>query len=481
VQPTGLVEHSMSAQRLIDAVKANRVEAFRALLSNCDVDLNEHSLLHWAIIYRRVEMIDELVSSGCDVNVPGLFDGQFPLYTAVNTRAVDIARKLLDYGANPDLGVTERRSSYTTNDEPMQVTATPLLKAIDSDCIELVKMLLCAKADVNQADQDGYSPLVLAVEKGTTDVITLLLQNGADIECVGPTGRSVFDMASKESVQKALQSHLSRGNSAQPPASVTHPPSRRHRSGWRWFGGMFKANSSGNSGTIAVPSPSSVSAATTPPSDEVKGGGTTADREVPPTQMVTPSERSREAFPVEGSQARYIMPPRPSRAAILAAKNTAADATAAASAQPTARRHDPIASTTATVRTVWVPTAGPTYPLVVAQAEVPQLQGRGAAAIGKPGAHHSAPQAPPQGQQLQHQKLLNILTALRQRVTTLEDERHSMRELRRTVTEQGKQLAEQRAQIAELKQDLQRRMAEAAVVREEDMWDEVVGPVKGRI
>jgi hypothetical protein len=299
-----------------------------------------------------------------------------------------------------------------------------------------------------------------------TDVITLLLQNGADIECVGPTGRSVFDMASKESVQKALQGHLTKGNSAQPPASVTHPPSRRHRNGWRWFGGMFKANSSGNSGTVAVPSPSSVSAATTPPSDEVKGSGTTADREVPPTQMVTPSERSREAFPVEGSHARYIMPPRPSRAAILAAKNTAEDATGTtATAQSAARRHDPIASTTATVRTVSVPAAGPTYPLVVAQ-------------VGTP---HTAPQAPPPGQQLQHQELLNMLTVLRQRVTTLEDERPSIGELRRTVTEQGRQLAEQRAQIAELKQHQQRRMAEAAVVREEDMWDEVVGPVKGRI
>jgi hypothetical protein len=74
-----------------------------------------------------------------------------------------------------------------------------------------------------------------------------------------------------------------------------------------------------------------------------------------------------------------------------------------------------------------------------------------------------------------------MLTVLRQRVTTLEDERPSIGELRRTVTEQGRQLAEQRAQIAELKQHQQRRMAEAAVVREEDMWDEVVGPVKGRI
>jgi hypothetical protein len=471
----------MSAQRLIDAVKSNRVEAFRALLSNCDVDLNEHSLLHWAIIYRRVEMIDELVSSGCDVNMPGLFDGQFPLYTAVNTHAVDIARKLLDYGANPDLGMTERRSSYATTDEPMQVTATPLLKAIDSDRIELVKMLLCAKADVNQADQDGYTPLVLAVEKGMTDVVTLLLQNGADIECVGPTGRSVFDMVSKESVQKVLQGHLTRGASAQP-ATRTQPQSRRHRSGWKWFGGMFKANSSGNSGTIAVPSPSSVSAAKTLPLDAVKGGGgTRAEREVAPVHVVTPTEQSRGPCAIEGSQARYIMPPRPSRAAILAAKNTAADATAAPSTQTTARHHHPIASTTATVRTVSVPAAGPTYPLVVAQVEVPPLQGHEAAAIGKPAAHHSAPHAPPPGQQLQHQELLDMLTALRQRVTTLEDERHSMRELRRTVTEQGKQLTEQRAQIAELKQDLQRRMAEAAIVREEDKWDEVVGPVKGRI
>lgn len=65
-------------------------------------------------------------------------------------------------------------------------TITPLLKAIDLRNTEAVRLLINAGANVNQrgnvhSDQKPSTPLALAIQKGATDIVALLLEHGASL------------------------------------------------------------------------------------------------------------------------------------------------------------------------------------------------------------------------------------------------------------------------------------------------------------
>ena len=57
---------------------------------------------------------------------------------------------------------------------------TPLYVACEKGHAEVVTTLLDANADKNQADNDGDTPLYVACQKGHTEVVTTLLDANAD-------------------------------------------------------------------------------------------------------------------------------------------------------------------------------------------------------------------------------------------------------------------------------------------------------------
>ena len=90
------------------------------------------------------------------------------LHYAVFKNKEDIVSYLLEKGANVDL-------KY--NDD-----VTPLIAAIDLGYINIAKLLVERKADVNMQDKKGNTPLSKAVlyYKGDTSLIEMLLHHGAD-------------------------------------------------------------------------------------------------------------------------------------------------------------------------------------------------------------------------------------------------------------------------------------------------------------
>jgi ankyrin repeat protein len=50
------------------------------------------------------------------------------------------------------------------------------------DHIEIVKMLIKAKSDINLQDEEGDTPLHLAYKKNNPEIIKLLLESGANPE-----------------------------------------------------------------------------------------------------------------------------------------------------------------------------------------------------------------------------------------------------------------------------------------------------------
>ncbi len=75
---------------------------------------------------------------------------------------------------------------------------TPLIVAILSNNIPIIKDLIKVGANVNLKSKDGSFPLLYAVKNGELEIVNLLLKSGADFEILSPKGRSLYEVAQTE-------------------------------------------------------------------------------------------------------------------------------------------------------------------------------------------------------------------------------------------------------------------------------------------
>ena len=234
--------------RLVEYIKENKLEAFRrAMKSHERFDLDATSCLHWAVLSVRMEMVEILLSCGADVNHPGLYNNQTPLYVATSVSGderSELIKILLAAGANPNVGITkpvvEADSPQSLEPHPVKIEATPLIKLVSLGDKIGATLLVDAGADVNLVDADGYTPLTMAIERESKAMVKLLLDNGASIEVNGPSGRSAYEMTS-ESMKQILSAHRTPGK------KTKHAKDKKG-----WFGGLFKGGDKPNDTT---PSP----------------------------------------------------------------------------------------------------------------------------------------------------------------------------------------------------------------------------------
>jgi ankyrin repeat protein len=72
----------------------------------------------------------------------------------------------------------------------------PLKEACWSNTI-IVELLLDKGANINLANEDGWTPLICAASINRVDVIKILLSNGADINLKNKDGKTARDIAQK--------------------------------------------------------------------------------------------------------------------------------------------------------------------------------------------------------------------------------------------------------------------------------------------
>lgn len=171
-----------------------------------------------AAILGRADLLETLLKSGADVESPNA-DGQTALMVVARTGRVDAARLLLKYGAK--VNAVERWRGQTAlmwavaqkqpamvaelvkagadvnarssvNNWERQVTAepraiyrpagglTPLLYAAREGCVECARLLVDAGAEINLADPEKISPLLMAVINGQWDTAQYLIKKGAN-------------------------------------------------------------------------------------------------------------------------------------------------------------------------------------------------------------------------------------------------------------------------------------------------------------
>lgn len=162
-----------------------------------------YSGLHMAAENGHLAIVEALLEAGAKINCL-IFDSCLtPLHLALSKNKMDVAKKLINAGANLDLvsqiGVCGPALHYAIIKEDTEIVKmmiakgadvnvqeensgySPLYLASTLDQIETMKLLLATGADVNLVDYDDKAPLHFAAANGNGDIVKLLVDNKADV------------------------------------------------------------------------------------------------------------------------------------------------------------------------------------------------------------------------------------------------------------------------------------------------------------
>lgn len=171
---------------LIVACKEKSLEMCKLLIKN-GANINAQnkwgmSPLHNAAFYENNDMCELLIKNGADIDMHATnYDGSTPLLQACDNkyRNSTTVELLLDAGA--DIDATDGNNG------------TAILRAVESNNIQIVKTLLKHGANTNIKTSSGSTPLTLAVLFLNTRIVELLVNGGADVNA-----RGIYDMTPLE-------------------------------------------------------------------------------------------------------------------------------------------------------------------------------------------------------------------------------------------------------------------------------------------
>jgi ankyrin repeat protein len=167
----GFDEQLTANSDLFSAVQSGNLEAVQDALSRAAnpnaEDEDMFTPLLYAAMYGYVAIAEYLIENGAYVD--GWYDEyQFgfetPLHYASENGHVPIVKLLLTNGARVD-------AQY--------LSQTSLHSAARNGYLDVVKVLIAHGASINACDEEGYTPLYLAVQSGYTEIVSYLLEKEA--------------------------------------------------------------------------------------------------------------------------------------------------------------------------------------------------------------------------------------------------------------------------------------------------------------
>ncbi len=128
-----------------------------------------------------LKKMEYLLNKGVDVNSKKS-ENFPPIMHALTKNNFEALKKLVEYDVNLDI---------------ISKGIYPLLIPIKNENIEIMKYLLENGADVNIKDMSGYSPLMnlISFDKNNLDMIDLLINNGAKLEDINNNGATPLILA----------------------------------------------------------------------------------------------------------------------------------------------------------------------------------------------------------------------------------------------------------------------------------------------
>lgn len=197
-----------------EAAAVGNVEMLKLLLDNgADVEspnIEGQTALMAVARTGSVEAAKLLVSKGANVNAVEQWGGQTALMWAAARKHPEMVSFLIDAGATVDQRAIDRNWERRVTSEPrvkeMHMGGfTPLLYAVRENCLECVKRLLDAGADINKPDPDNISPLILALLNMRFDIAKYLVERGADVNQWDHWGRTPLYMAADVNILPVSQ------------------------------------------------------------------------------------------------------------------------------------------------------------------------------------------------------------------------------------------------------------------------------------
>lgn len=171
-------------------------------------DLNQGVWIQFAIELGDVEKVKELLEHGADPNALKHVGGSL-VTLAIRNRHEEIARLLLKFDADPNVGKPLIAAVHQNNPDMMQTLLdhganpdglenqypSPLVQAIALSRLEAVEALLEANANVNVMLPNGITLLHFAVQIGDASIVAVMLAHGALPDAVTLSGESVMSWA----------------------------------------------------------------------------------------------------------------------------------------------------------------------------------------------------------------------------------------------------------------------------------------------
>jgi ankyrin repeat protein len=180
------------------AVRGNPVVIEKLLKAGADANVGNGDGQTALLIISRTSNVAAakvLISHGANVNVTEQWHEQTPLMWAAAESQPAMVKLLLDHGAKVDARSHLNRWSRMVTAEPRAQMRevggfTPLLYAARQGCLECVKLLVAAHADVNLPDPEGVSPLLMATTNFHFDVGAFLITKKANVNSWDWFGRT---------------------------------------------------------------------------------------------------------------------------------------------------------------------------------------------------------------------------------------------------------------------------------------------------
>jgi len=196
-----------------------------------------------AIMNANYDLAAMLLEKGADPNVVDV-SGRGALFAAVDMHrlewlfsrptpkssgkldSADIAKLLLEKGANPNARLTKRVKGLQHNsggNSNLSVGSTPFMKAATTSDIALMRLLVAHGADTNLTNEGGATPLMIAAgikwsdlsglgsQSESIEAIQLCLDHGADVNATNNLGETALHGAAERGADSVVSFLASKG------------------------------------------------------------------------------------------------------------------------------------------------------------------------------------------------------------------------------------------------------------------------------
>ncbi|MEW5948828.1 MAG: ankyrin repeat domain-containing protein [Thermodesulfobacteriota bacterium] len=143
--------------------------------------------LHKSIKEGDFQTAERLIHEGADINTPTKINGFKPLHLAAINGDLHIAKLLLGAGVDVD---TKVDSGWLLNKG-----WTPVMLAIEKGHTEMVNFLISRGANIEAQNQEGGTPLIVASYNGHPNIVELLIEKGAQVNTRSIAGQSPLRFA----------------------------------------------------------------------------------------------------------------------------------------------------------------------------------------------------------------------------------------------------------------------------------------------